>query len=160
MTDARPPFAGVGVPALIGTLLLAAILSGVLGAVAFSGIIMLIEQSTAGETVAETLKVMLASGLFIGLFAVPFILVPLIFAGIPMAVAFARFNLSYPMRYLVSGLAASALGALMGSAMWQGDPYGYVIGGGFALLSAWLWLSLLFWVERRRQRRQSTPLSQ
>jgi len=159
MTTTKPLFAGVGVPALIGTLVVAAILSGVLGAMAFSAIMLALDWPTTGENLSELVMVMLASGAFIGLFAVPFILLPLIVAGVPMAVAFNRHGLSYRWRYLLSGLASVALGALMGAGMWQGDPYGFAIGGGFALLSAWLWLSLLFWVESRRLRQLSSSPS-
>lgn len=152
MTDPKPPFAGVGVLPLIGTLLLASILAALVGSLLFFSIGLAVDNPPEGQGLTDTIGAIIFTSALISLFAAPVILVALSIFGVPMAVVFARNALAPALRYLISGLVSVILGAALGFAMWQGDPYGFLIGGGFALLSAWLWLSILLWAERRRSR--------
>jgi MFS family permease len=154
----RPPFAGVGVPALIGTLVLASILAALIGSLLFFSIGLAVDNPPQGQGLTDSFGAILITSALISLFAAPVILAALSIFGVPMAVAFARNGLAPALRYLISGIVSVLLGAALGYAMWQGDPYGFLIGGGFALLSAWLWLSMLLWVERRRLRKQPATL--
>lgn len=159
MTEPKSPFAGVGVPALIGSMLLASIFAALIGSMLFFAIGLSVDNPPPGQGLVDSFGMILFTSALISLFAAPIILLALIIAGIPMAAAFSRNAVAPSIRYLISGFVSVLLGAALGYVMWQGDPYGYLIGGGFALISAWLWLSLLLWIEHRKLRQQSAILS-
>ena len=160
MTGEEPLAAGVGVPALFGTLVLATIISTLIGSTMIWLLMTVImpDPEKSSEIAVFRFVDFLTGAWTISMVAAPIIFVVMTLVGIPMALGFANHGVRPLIRYLISGLSSALLGAAISFAIVSGNTAAVTVGIIVALISAWTWLSMLLWVERRHLRQQSAPL--